>query len=64
VIPSADIPVVTTTSSDRGDPGYQGSFRLDPLAEKMRPYAVPTDDLGAALLDTLFRGRLSDRPVG
>jgi hypothetical protein len=64
VIPSADIPVVTTTSSDRGDPGYQGSFRLDPLAEKMRPYAVPTDDLGAPLLDTLFRGRLSDRPVG
>ena len=33
VIPSADIPAVTTASSDRGDAGYQGSFRLDPLAE-------------------------------
>jgi hypothetical protein len=54
VIPSADIPAVTTASSDRGDPGYQGSFRLEPLAEKMRPYAVPTDKLGATVLDRLF----------
>ncbi|TMD85157.1 MAG: hypothetical protein E6I78_09105 [Chloroflexi bacterium] len=60
VIPAADIPSVTTASSDRGDPGYQGSFRLDPLAEKMRPYAVPMKDLGVAVLDRVFRGRLSD----
>jgi hypothetical protein len=64
VIPSADIPAVTTASSDRGDPGYQGSFRLNPLAEKMRPYAVPMQDLGVAVLDRVFRGRLSDPPVG
>jgi hypothetical protein len=46
---------VTTVSSDRGDPGYQGSFRLDPIAEKMRPYGVPTAKLGLAVLDRLFR---------
>jgi hypothetical protein len=54
VIPSPDIPSVTTVSSDRGDPGYQGSFRLDPLAEKMRPFAVPTQKLGVTVLDRLF----------
>ena len=54
VIPSSDIPSVTTVSSDRGDPGYQGSFRLDPLAEKMRPFAVPTARLGATVLERLF----------
>jgi hypothetical protein len=54
VIPSPDIPSVTTVSSDRGDPGYQGSFRLDPLAEKMRPFAVPTARLGATVLERLF----------
>jgi hypothetical protein len=54
VIPSSDIPSVTTVSSDRGDPGYQGSFRLDPLAEKMRPFAVPTAKLGATALECLF----------
>jgi hypothetical protein len=54
MIPAADIPAVTTSSSDRGDPGYQGSFRLDPLAEKMRPFAVPTEKLGSAVLERLF----------
>ena len=54
MIPSADIPTVATVSSDRGDPGYQGSFRLDPMAEKMRPFAVPTRQLGVTLLDRLF----------
>ena len=56
VIPSADVPEVSTASSDRGDPCYQGSFRLEPLAVKMRPYAVPMEKLGAAVLDRLFRG--------
>lgn len=60
VIPAAEVPTITTASSDRGDPGYQGSFRLEPLAEKMRPYAVPMEELGAASLERLFRGRLSD----
>src|SRR5437868_9455745 len=55
LIPAADIPAITTISSDRGDPGYQGSFRLDPLAEKMRPYAVPVEKLGATILERLFR---------
>ena len=54
LIPAADIPAITTISSDRGDPGYQGSFRLDPLAEKMRPYAVPVEKLGATILERLF----------
>ena len=54
LIPSADIPAITTVSSDRGDPGYQGSFRLDPLAPKMRQFAVPTVQLGATLLARLF----------
>ena len=55
LIPAAEIQAVTTASSDRGDPGYQGSFRLDPLAEKMRPFAVPTEKLGATVLERLFR---------
>ncbi len=54
VIPAADIPAITTASSDRGDPGYQGSFRLDPLAEKMRPFAVPTENVGATTLERIF----------
>jgi len=61
VIPAADLPAVTSASLDRGDPGYQGSFRLSPLAEKMRPYAVPSKKLGAGVLERLFPGRLSDR---
>ena len=59
LIPSADVPGITTVSSDRGDPGYQGSFRLDPLAAKMRPFAVPTEKLGATVLERLFRTQLS-----
>lgn len=61
VIPAAEIPAITTASSDRGDPGYQGSFRLEPLAEKMRPFVVRTEQLGATVLDRLFRSRLTDR---
>jgi hypothetical protein len=57
LIPAADIPAITTASSDRGDPGYQGSFRLDPLAEKMRPFAVPMAKLGPTVLERLFSGR-------
>lgn len=54
LIPSDAVPSITTVSSDRGDPGYQGSFRLEPLAEKMRPFGVPTEKLGATLLERLF----------
>jgi hypothetical protein len=61
VIPAADVPMITTASLDRGDPGYQGSFRLEPLAEKMGPFAVPAEKVGAAVVERLFRGRLSDR---
>jgi len=57
VIPAADVPGITTASIDRGDPGYQGSFRLEPLAEKMRRFAVPTEKLGATILERLFGGR-------
>lgn len=61
VIPAPDVPAITTASVDRGDPGYQGSFRLEPLAEKMRPFGVPTETVGATVLERLFGGRLSDR---
>jgi len=61
LIPAADVPAITTVSSDRGDPGYQGSFRLVPLAEKMRPFAVPTQILGDRVLAHLSRPRASDR---
>ena len=64
VIAAADVPAITTASSDRGDPGYQGSFRLKPLAEKMRPFAVPTEKLGVAILERLFPGRLNDPKSG
>ena len=64
VIPAVDVPAITTASSDRGDPGYQGSFRLEPLAEKMRPFAVPTEQLGGTVLERLFPGRLSDLKGG
>ncbi len=60
LIPAAEVPRITTASSDPGDPGYQGSFRLDPLAEKMRPFGVPMERLGVTVLERLFRGRLSD----
>jgi hypothetical protein len=60
VIPAADVPASTTASLDRGDPGYQGSFRLEPLAEKMRPFAAPMERLGVAVLEGLFPGRRSD----
>ena len=54
VIPSADIKEpIATASSDRGVGGYQVSFRLDPLAEKMRPYAVPTRQLAGAIVKRL-----------
>lgn len=59
VIPAADVPAMTTASVDRGDPGYQGSFRLEPLAEKMHRFAVPMEKLGVALLERLFRNQLS-----
>jgi hypothetical protein len=54
VIPSTEVSAITTLSTDRGDPGYQGSFRLDPLAPKMRQFAVPTAQLGATVLARLF----------
>jgi len=59
LIPAADIPAISTASSDRGDPGYQGSFRLEPLAEKMRPFAVPMERLAATVLERLFRAKHS-----
>jgi hypothetical protein len=54
VIPSQELPGITTLSIDRGDAGYQGNFRLEPLAEKMRPFAVPSAELAAAVLSRAF----------
>lgn len=54
VIPSAELPQITTLSIDRGDGGYQANFRLDPLAEKMRPYAVPSTELATGVLIRAF----------
>ena len=54
LIPSADIKEpIATPSSDRGVGGYQVSFRLDPVAEKMRPYAIPTAELARTILKRL-----------
>ncbi|HYM49281.1 MAG TPA: hypothetical protein VET65_01800 [Candidatus Limnocylindrales bacterium] len=55
VIPSAAIPSITTASSDRGDGGYQGSFRLDPLAEKFKPFACAMEALPSVILERAFR---------
>ena len=41
--------------NDRGDAGYVFNFRVDPLADRMRPYAVPAKDLADAILDRLRR---------
>ena len=60
VIPAADVAAITTVSLDRGDPGYQGSFRLAPMATKMRPFAVPMQTVGDTILERLFSGRRSD----
>jgi hypothetical protein len=54
LIPSADIPRVATSSTNRGEPVYQGSFRVDPLADKMRAYAVPAKEVGAVIIDRLL----------
>ena len=54
LIPSTAIPDVTTASSDRGDGGYQGSFRLDPIPDRFRPYACETSELGQHVLDRVF----------
>ena len=66
LIPSSEVPSIATVSSDRGDAGYKGSFRLDPVAAKMRPFAVPMEKVGVTVLERLFPGRLSDRarPTG
>ena len=55
VIPSQQLPHVTTLSIDHGDAGYQGNFRLEPLPEKMRPFAVPSAELAASVLSHAFR---------
>jgi hypothetical protein len=54
LIPSQDLPNVTTLSIDRGDAGYQANFRLDPVAEKMRPFALPSAELAGAVLSRAF----------
>jgi hypothetical protein len=53
LIPSADISRIATSSTNRGEPIYQCSFRLDPLAEEMRPYAIASTQLGAAIIQRL-----------
>lgn len=53
IIPSAELAAVSTLASDRGVGGYQVSFRLDPLAEKMRSYAHATVQLAATILERL-----------
>ncbi|HET9849133.1 MAG TPA: hypothetical protein VFR68_11320 [Candidatus Dormibacteraeota bacterium] len=62
LIPSHELPGITTLSIDHGDAGYQGNFRLEPLPEKMRPFAVPSAELAAAVLSRAF-GRASLPPA-
>lgn len=53
VIPSGDLEAIATTSHDYGMGDYMLSFRLNPLAEKMGPYAVPTSQLAARIVKRL-----------
>lgn len=55
VFPSAAVPEMTSHGSYRGRPRYQGKIRVDRIAEKFRPYAVPTVGLGTAILQTAFK---------
>jgi hypothetical protein len=54
VIPSGAVPEVTTASSDRGDGSYQGSFRLDPIPDRFKPFACDTRELALVILQRLF----------
>lgn len=53
LIPSAELPSVATRSVDRGGADYHGNHRLDPLAPKLKPYAISTQQLAAAILERL-----------
>ena len=54
LVPSVEV-VKGRLYNDRGDAGYVFNFRMDPLADRMRRYAVPAKDLADAILDRLRR---------
>ena len=54
IIPSGAVPGLTSHTSYRGRPRYTGKIRVNPIAEQFRQYAVPTERVGSAILQTLF----------
>jgi hypothetical protein len=54
ILPSIDVPGLTSHTSYRGRPRYTGKIRVNQIAERFRQYAVPTERLGSAILKTLF----------
>lgn len=54
MLPSAAVPALTSRTSYRGKPRYQGKIRVSQIAEKFVPYAVPTEELGSAILRAAF----------
>lgn len=54
VLPSAAVPELTSRETYRGRLRFQGKIRVDRIAEKFQPYAVPTDELGSTILQKAF----------
>lgn len=54
ILPSVAVPGLTSHTAYRGRPRYTGKIRVDQIAARFRQYAVPTERLGSAILDTLF----------
>ena len=54
ILPSVAVPRLTSRTTYRGRPRYTGKIRVNQIGERFRQYAVPTERLGAVLLETLF----------
>jgi hypothetical protein len=54
MLPSVSVPGLTSHTSYRGRPRYTGKIRVNQIAERFRQYAVPTERLGSAILQTVF----------
>ncbi len=54
ILPSAAVPGLTSHTSYRERPRYTGKIRVNQIAERFRPYAVPTERLGSTILQAVF----------
>lgn len=55
MLPSEVVPAVTSHTSYRGRPRYQGKIRVDQIQEQVAPHAVATEKLGSAILRTALK---------